>query len=76
MQVGRPIAALETPKPVGYGIGLAVGLFGMEFIGGMLIYQATQIAAVQGCSLRAAVSNLLATVDETGFGVTHGRSWT
>ena len=47
---------LEQPKSVGYGIGLAVGLFAMEFVGALFEYQSAQIAAVQGCCLRAAVS--------------------
>lgn len=61
---GEPHDTLERPKSVGFGVGLAFGLFGMEFIGGLLIYQASQIAAVQGCGLRAAVSS-----------TTHFQSW-
>lgn len=47
---------LQQPRSVGYGIGLAVGLFAMEFTGAIFEYQSAQIAAVQGCRLRAAVS--------------------
>jgi hypothetical protein len=53
---GSPVDGLEQPKSVGYGIGLAVGLFAMEFVGALFEYQSAQIAAVQGCCLRAAVS--------------------
>jgi hypothetical protein len=45
----------QPPRSIGYGIGLAFALFVMEFSGAMFDYQATQVAAVQGCSLRAAV---------------------
>jgi hypothetical protein len=53
---GSPVDGLEQPKSIGYGIGLAVGLFAMEFVGALFEYQSAQIAAVQGCCLRAAVS--------------------
>lgn len=54
---GASVEGLEQPKSVGYGIGLAVGLFAMEFVGALFEYQSAQIAAVQGCCLRAAVSS-------------------
>lgn len=53
---GSSLEGLKQPKSVGYGIGLAVGLFAMEFTGAIFEYQSAQIAAVQGCCLRAAVS--------------------
>jgi hypothetical protein len=55
---GASLDGLKQPKSVGYGIGLAVGLFAMEFTGAIFEYQSAQIAAVQGCCLRAAVSVL------------------
>jgi ATP-binding cassette subfamily C (CFTR/MRP) protein 1 len=53
---GASLEGLKQPRSVGYGIGLAVGLFAMEFTGAIFEYQSAQIAAVQGCCLRAAVS--------------------
>jgi hypothetical protein len=47
---------IERPKSIGYGVGLAFALFSMEFTGALLEYQSAQVAAVQGCCLRAAVS--------------------
>lgn len=48
----------QPPRSIGYGIGLAFALFTMEFSGALFEYQATQVVAVQGCSLRAAVSQI------------------
>jgi len=55
---GTSLDGLEQPRSVGYGIGLAAGLFAMEFTGALFEYQSAQIAAVQGCCLRAAVSTV------------------
>lgn len=53
----------ESPRSIRYGIGLAFALFAMEFSGALFDYQATQVAAVQGCSLRAAVSRIKTSVE-------------
>ena len=53
---GAPTDGLQAAKSVGYGVGLAIGLFAMQTIGSLIIYQSTQRAAVIGCKLRAAVS--------------------
>lgn len=54
---GLSTDGLSAPRPIGYGVGLAVALFAMEFVGALLQYQAQQMGAVQGCCLRAAVSS-------------------
>jgi len=53
---GQSTEALERPRSVGYGIGLAVGLFGMLMVASLLVYQALQIGSVIGFMMRSAVS--------------------
>lgn len=52
---GSSTEGFDIPKSIGHGVGLAVALFAMEFVGALLQYQANQMGAVQGCCLRAAV---------------------
>ena len=50
---------LPPPRPVGYGAGLAAGLFGMLMVASLLVYQALQIGSVIGFMMRSAVGTLL-----------------
>ena len=56
LEDGRSTAGLERANSVGYGIGLALGMFGLQFFGSMFIYQAYQRGGILGCKMRAAVS--------------------
>lgn len=56
---GDPLDSLARPHGVGYGIGVAVGLFGMLTAASLLVYQALQIGSVIGFMMRSAVSEEL-----------------
>jgi hypothetical protein len=56
MQSGLPTVGLEQPKSVGYGIGIAIGLFVMLTGSSAAGRQSQQRAAVAGFMLRSAVS--------------------
>ena len=58
-QEGIPIpdGLLPVPKSVGYGIGLAFGLFAMEMAASLFTYQAQQRSSVIGFMMRASVRN-------------------
>jgi hypothetical protein len=52
---GQVVDNLPKPRPVGYGVGLAAGLFGMLMCASLLVYQALQIGSVIGFMMRSAV---------------------
>jgi len=56
---GDPLDAFERPRGVGYGVGLAAGLFAMLTVASLLVYQALQIGSVIGFMLRGAVGTTL-----------------
>lgn len=53
---GQSTVDLERPKSIGFGIGLAAGLFGMLMCASLLVYQALQIGTIIGFMMRGAVS--------------------
>lgn len=53
---GLPTAGLKDAKPVGYGLGLAVGLFAMLYTNSLLDAHESQIATSLGVTVRSAVS--------------------
>jgi ATP-binding cassette subfamily C (CFTR/MRP) protein 1 len=54
---GSPTEGLEQPKSIGYGIGVAVGLFAMLTAANLAELQNSQHCAVAGFMLRCAVSS-------------------
>ena len=52
---GIPTSLLPAPRSVGYGIGLAFGLFAMQMTASLFTYQGQQRASVIGFMMRASV---------------------
>ena len=55
-KAGLDTSSFPKPRSVGYGIGLAFGMFAMQMAASVLNYQAQQRGATIGFSTRAAVS--------------------
>jgi len=55
---GIPTTLIPKPRSVGYGIGLAFGLFVMQMCASLFTYQGQQRAAVIGFMMRASVGHL------------------
>ncbi|KAL7425014.1 hypothetical protein Q5752_000701 [Cryptotrichosporon argae] len=56
---GSSTTGLARPQSVGYGVGLAFGLFGMETSASLFIYQAQQVGSVIGFMMRSALIDLI-----------------
>lgn len=52
---GLSLADIERPRSVGYGLGLAVLLFVMQVVCGLMHYQSYQISQLLGMRMRSAV---------------------
>nr|XP_019009246.1 uncharacterized protein I206_05894 [Kwoniella pini CBS 10737]OCF48027.1 hypothetical protein I206_05894 [Kwoniella pini CBS 10737] len=58
-QDGTSLEGLEAPQKVGYGIGLAIALFAMQFIPSLLFYKADQVELIMSSQLKMALVDLI-----------------
>ncbi|WVR08170.1 hypothetical protein IAU60_005216 [Kwoniella sp. DSM 27419] len=56
---GRPTEELTPPGSVGYGVGLALGLFFMQYTGWLLDLYADQVIFFVGAQMKAALTDLI-----------------